>query len=43
LQERILVFSVAVLVRGHFSAQQFALRDFSAVPFLAQFFASAPA
>jgi NCS1 family nucleobase:cation symporter-1 len=37
----LLIFSVAVLVRGHFSAQQFALRDFSAVPFLAQFFASA--
>ncbi len=37
----LLIFSVAVLARGHFSAQQFALRDFSAVPFLAQFFAAA--
>jgi NCS1 family nucleobase:cation symporter-1 len=37
----LLIFSVAVLARGHFSPQQFALRDFSAVPFLAQFFAAA--
>jgi NCS1 family nucleobase:cation symporter-1 len=37
----LLIFSVAVLLRGRFTAQQFALRDFSAVPFLAQFFAAA--
>src|SRR5580658_5133470 len=35
----LLIFSVAVLVRGHFAPQQFVLGDFRAVPFLAQFFA----
>ena len=37
----LLVFSVAVALHGHFSAQQLALSDFHAVPFLAQFFAAA--
>ncbi len=37
----LLVFSVAVLLRGHLPVQQFALREFRGVPFLAQFFAAA--
>ena len=37
----LLVFSVAVTLRTQFSAQQLALSDFRAVPFLAQFFAAA--
>jgi purine-cytosine permease-like protein len=37
----LLVFSVAVALHGHFSAQQLALGDFHVVPFLAQFFAAA--
>lgn len=37
----LLVFSVAVLVRGHVPAEQLSLRGFRAVPFLAQFFAAA--
>jgi NCS1 family nucleobase:cation symporter-1 len=37
----LLVFSVAVLARGSFPAQELAIRDFRCVPFLAQFFAAA--
>jgi NCS1 family nucleobase:cation symporter-1 len=37
----LLVFSVAVLMRGPLPAQEIALGDFRAVPFLAQFFAAA--
>ncbi len=37
----LLVFSVAVLTRTHLPAHELALRDFRAVPFLAQFFAAA--
>jgi NCS1 family nucleobase:cation symporter-1 len=37
----LLIFTVAVLARLHLPAQQLALRDFRAVPFLAQFFAAA--
>src|SRR5271154_6170521 len=37
----LLVFTVAVLARVHLPAQEIALRDFRAVPFLAQFFAAA--
>lgn len=35
------VFTVSVLARVHLPAQEIALRDFRAVPFLAQFFAAA--
>jgi purine-cytosine permease-like protein len=35
------VFTVAVLVKAHLPAQELALREFAAVPFLAQFFAAA--
>ncbi len=37
----LLVFTAAVLARGHLPAQEFTLRDFRGVPFLAQFFAAA--
>jgi len=37
----LLVFTVAVLARGHLPAQEFTLREFRGVPFLAQFFAAA--
>src|SRR5271165_193144 len=37
----LLVFSVAVLVKTRLPAQQLSLREFRAVPFLAQFFAAA--
>ena len=37
----LLVFTAAVLMRTHLSAQQLAWRDFPVVPFLAQFFAAA--
>ena len=37
----LLVFSVAVLMRGQLPAQEIAIGDFRAVPFLAQFFAAA--
>jgi len=37
----LLIFSVAVLARGHFPAAQLSFRDFRSVPFLAQFFAAA--
>jgi purine-cytosine permease-like protein len=37
----LLVFSAAVLLRGHFPAHELAIRDFRSVPFLAQFFAAA--
>jgi NCS1 family nucleobase:cation symporter-1 len=37
----LLVFTVAVLLRGHLPAQEFTWRDFRGVPFLAQFFAAA--
>jgi len=37
----LLIFSVAVLVRGHFPARKLSLEDFRAVPFLAQLFAAA--
>ena len=37
----LLVFSVAVLTKTHLPADGLALRDFRAVPFLAQFFAAA--
>jgi nucleobase:cation symporter-1, NCS1 family len=37
----LLVFSVAMLARGQFPAGEMAIRDFRAVPFLAQFFAAA--
>src|ERR1700726_3909975 len=37
----LLVFTVAVLARMHLPAQEITLRDFRAVPFLAQFFAAA--
>jgi NCS1 nucleoside transporter family len=37
----LLVFTIAVLVKVQLPAQQTALRDFRAVPFLAQFFAAA--
>src|SRR5580692_8276571 len=37
----LLVFTVAVLARVHVPAQEIALRDFRAVPFLVQFFAAA--
>jgi NCS1 family nucleobase:cation symporter-1 len=37
----LLVFTVAVFVKGNLSAQQISLRDFRTVPFLAQFFAAA--
>src|SRR3981189_1158502 len=37
----LLVFTVAVLARVHLPAQEIALGDFRAVPFLAQFFAAA--
>ena len=37
----LLVFTAAVVMRTHLSAQQLAWRDFSVVPFLAQFFAAA--
>ena len=37
----LLVFTVAVLARVHLPPQEIALRDFRAVPFLAQFFAAA--
>src|SRR5580658_3853982 len=37
----LLVFTVAVLARVHLPAQEVALGDFHAVPFLAQFFAAA--
>jgi nucleobase:cation symporter-1, NCS1 family len=37
----LLVFSAAVLMKTHLPAQELALRDFRAVPFLAQFFAAA--
>ncbi|MGA2778929.1 MAG: cytosine permease [Steroidobacteraceae bacterium] len=37
----LLVFSVAVAIEGHFSAEQLTLGNFQAVPFLAQFFAAA--
>jgi NCS1 nucleoside transporter family len=37
----LLIFTVAVLARVHIPAQELALRNFRAVPFLAQFFAAA--
>jgi len=37
----LLVFTLAVLARGHLPAQEFTLREFRGVPFLAQFFAAA--
>src|ERR1700692_2519601 len=37
----LLIFTVAVLARVHLPAQELALHDFRAVPFLAQFFAAA--
>src|SRR5277367_2930118 len=37
----LLVFTVAVLLKGHVPAAEITLRGFSAVPFLAQFFAAA--
>src|ERR1035438_6028729 len=37
----LLVFTAAVLFRGHLPAQEISLRGFSAVPFLVQFFAAA--
>jgi len=37
----LLIFTVAVAARGHIPPQEFALRNFRAVPFLAQFFAAA--
>jgi purine-cytosine permease-like protein len=37
----LLVFTLAVLMRAHISAQQMELGEFRAVPFLAQFFAAA--
>ena len=37
----LLVFTVAVLARGHLPANEYSLRDFRGVPFLAQFFAAA--
>ena len=37
----LLVFTVAVLLRGHLPAAEFTLREFRGVPFLAQFFAAA--
>jgi nucleobase:cation symporter-1, NCS1 family len=37
----LLVFSVAVLMRGQLPAQEIAIGDFRTVPFLAQFFAAA--
>jgi len=37
----LLIFTVAVLARMHIPAQEIALGDFRAVPFLAQFFAAA--
>ena len=37
----LLVFTVAVLTKTHLPADELALRDFRAVPFLAQFFAAA--
>ncbi len=37
----LLVFTLAVLARGHLPADEFRLRDFRGVPFLAQFFAAA--
>ena len=37
----LLIFTAAVLVRVHIPTQELALRDFRAVPFLAQFFAAA--
>ena len=37
----LLVFTAAVVARGHLPADEFNLRDFRGVPFLAQFFAAA--
>jgi nucleobase:cation symporter-1, NCS1 family len=37
----LLVFTAAVLARGHLPPQEFTLHDFRGVPFLAQFFAAA--
>jgi nucleobase:cation symporter-1, NCS1 family len=37
----LLVFTVAVVAKGNLAAHEIALRDFRAVPFLAQFFAAA--
>jgi NCS1 nucleoside transporter family len=37
----LLIFTAAVLFRGHLPAQEISLRGFSAVPFLVQFFAAA--
>jgi nucleobase:cation symporter-1, NCS1 family len=37
----LLIFSVAVLLHGHFPTEQLSLANFSWVPFLAQFFAAA--